>query len=98
MPFASPVVDVTDVVTVIVPNSLGRSLADPIPVAVSNTGSSTAYLGGPEVVAQSTSPGSGGFPLAPGGAITLNVVFTDVPYAVCASGLATTLALMIGRQ
>jgi len=98
MPFASPVVQVTSTAAIIVANPLGRSLADPIPVAVSNTGSSTAYLGGPTVVAESTSVGNGGFPLPPGGAITLNVVFTDIPYAVCASGQSTTLALMIGRQ
>lgn len=98
MPFASPVIEVGDSPEVVVPNTLGRSIGDPVPTAITNTGSVVAYFGGPDVVADATDVGSGGFPLPPGGILNSDIVFTDVLYAVCPTGQSTTLCLLLGRQ
>jgi hypothetical protein len=98
MPFSSPVVEVTSTASIVVPNAIGRSLGDPIPTAITNTGSAVAYFGGPEVIASATVVGAGGFPIPPGGILNIDEVFTDVLWAVCAAGQSTTLCLLLGRQ
>lgn len=98
MPFQSPVVEVTSTAAIVVPNAIGRSLGDPIPTAIANTGSAVVYFGGSDVIASATTVGAGGFPLPPGGILNSDVVFTDVLWAVCAAGQSTTICLLLGRQ